>query len=279
MDFIQYITFFGLIFLSTAKNISMKPCANIYPANHTALFFSFWLFITTLVFSPFFIEEIKKDIFNIYILGAIFKGLFLYSYIVVAQKLVKYSGTSRAFVPVVAVGIVAFINYFLFSEQITSYQLISAVGITLFGVFYYLKGHLNETKSHSHFIGLIFLAILLSVVDHVTLKEIHWFPYLLVNVFITLIVSFSCNKEIKSFKFIFTEKKLLLATSLYIGFEILMTSSRVSILPVTTTNIAGLMSTPLVMLCMYLFYNESTMKKQIFFGLGACIIGGFGFIN
>jgi drug/metabolite transporter (DMT)-like permease len=279
MDYIQYLTFFGLIFLATVKNLSMKPCANLYPANHTALFFSFWLFIFILFLTPFYINEIKEDLSNIYIIGGLIKGLFLYGYVVTAQKLAKHTGTSRAFVPVVAVGIVAFINYFMFGEEITQNQLISSIIITFFGFFYYLKGHLNETKSHFDFISLIGFAIVLSVVDHITLKEIHWFPYLLSNVIITLLVSLKFNKEIKSFKFLISEKRLLLSAIIYIAFEILMTSARVNILPVTTTNIASLMSTPLVMLGMYLFFNESTMKKQIIFGLGAFFIGAIGFIK
>ena len=279
MDTIQYITFFALVFLATAKNLAMKPCANLYPPNHTALFFSFWLFVVIVIVSPFYVTEIKNDISNIYMLGAIAKGLFLYGYVITAQKLAKHTGTSRAFVPVVAVGLIAFINYFLFQEDITQNQLISALLITIFGCFYYLKGHLNETKSHFDFISLIGLAVLLSVIDHVTLQQIHWFSYLFINVIITLLVSLFFNKKIKSFNFLYKEKKLLLTAIIYIAFEILTTSARVNILPVTTTNIAGLMSTPLVMLGMYLFFNESTMKKQILFGLGAFFIGGFGFIN
>lgn len=274
MDFIQYLAFFGLIFFSVVKNITMKTCSVNYPPNHTALFFSFWLFVVNLFLMPLYYNNLFIDIKDnlIYFSFALLKGIGLYLYLIVAQNLNRTTGTSRAIVPVIAIGLIAFVNFFFFQEDLTNNQFISAILISIFGLIYYFKGHLNETSSHKYFIQLLICAIFLSIFDHLALSNIHWYSYLFVNTFVMLGLSFTFNKEIKEYNFLFKEKALLLSTAAYIGFEILTTSVRVAILPVTMANIAGLMSTPIIMLCMYFIWKESNVKKQLFFGIGSFLI-------
>ena len=276
MELFQYFIFILVIFAAISKALVMKPCANIYDAGHITLFFSFWLFITNSLLIPYHYETLVNDLINntTNLSFAFLKGLFFYGYMVYGNKLTKSSGSSRSFIPVIGVGIIAIFNFFLFGEILTQYQLISAILITLWGVFYYFKGHLNETNSQHIFLIFLFFAVILSVFDHLGNSNLHWFTYLYFSILIMLIISFFYTKKsIESYKFIFTEKRLILAAAIYIAYEIFITSIRVNILPVTVINIAGLMSTPLIMLIMQGLYKESTIKKQLFFGLGAFFIG------
>lgn len=232
------------------------------------------MFLVNIFLFPVYYEKLIIDLNNhfYYFIFAILKGIGLYLYLIVAQNLNKTTGTSRAIVPVIAIGLIAFVNFFFFGENLNNNQLLSAILITIFGIIYYFKGHLNETDSHKYFIQLLGCAIFISIFDHLALSKIHWYSYLLINTFVMLILSFTFNREIKEYTFLFKEKALLLSTASYIGFEILTTSVRVSVIPVTMANIAGLMSTPIVMLFMYFFWKESSVKKQLFFGLGSFLI-------
>ena len=46
MDFTQIVAFLIVITLTILKAITMKPCANHLPSEHTPLFLSFWDSIT-----------------------------------------------------------------------------------------------------------------------------------------------------------------------------------------------------------------------------------------
>jgi hypothetical protein len=69
-----------------------------------------------------------------------------------------------------------------------------------------------------------------------------------------------------------------MAAFVYVFAEFYLTRVRVSILPITVANIAALMSVPLVMIIMNRFWGESTLKKQIFFGFTAFVLGLIAFI-
>ena len=276
MDLLQYIVFFSVVFLAVSKAVIMKPCANLYDAGNITLFFSFWLVVTNSLLIPYHYETLIYDLTQNTdnIIFSALKGLFFYFYMVYGNKLAKESGSSRAFIPVIGVGLIAFFNFFLFGETLSTNQLISALLISFWGCFYYFKGHLNETNSQKVFLIFLSLAVLLSCLDHLGNTYLHWFTYLYVSVFIMLIISyFYTKKTVDSYRFIFTEKRLILAAIIYIIFEIFITSIRVNILPVTVINIAVLMSTPIIMIFMKFIYNESSIKKQLFFGAGAFFIG------
>jgi hypothetical protein len=279
MDYTQIIAFLAVLVLTVLKAITMKPCANHLPSQHTPLFLSFWVTITLICFLPFYYKELIHDInVNTFALGfAFIKGIFFFEYVNIGQKLSKETGSSRVFMGAVACGIIAFVNVFLFQEELTQYQLISAVLITLLGLIYYFKGHLSETSAGTHkaFLIMLVLAVILSVFDHLGLSNLHWFTFLFFSIPVMLLISFFKNRndESISMKFFFDKKILFLAASVYIITEIVLTQIRVTILPVTVVNIAVLMTLPIVMMLMTVIWKESTLKKQAFFGLSAFAIG------
>jgi hypothetical protein len=104
--------------------------------------------ISLLIFSPFFYNEIYNDFRDLKpeLLYGVLKGIFFFEYVNTGQKLSKETASSRVFMGAVAVGIIALINVFLFSEILTFNQLLSSLLITILGIFYYFKGHLSETS-------------------------------------------------------------------------------------------------------------------------------------
>ena len=279
MELIQITAFIAVLVLTVLKAITMKPCADKLPSEYTPMFLSFWTSISILFMLPFYYNELINDINNNinYLLIAFIKGVFFFEYVNIGQKLSKKTGSSRIFMGAVACGLIAFINVLLFNEELTQNQQLSAILITLLGIVYYFKGHLSESSKDSHkaFFIMLILAVILSVLDHVGLTHLHWYTYLLLSIPVMFIFSLFKTRNDKevNIKFFFNKKILFLATLVYILTEVILTQVRVTILPVTVVNIAVLMAMPIVMLLMNIIWNESTLKKQLFFGLSAFLIG------
>ena len=122
---------------------------------------------------------------------------------------------------------------------------------------------------------MLFLAVILSVFDHLGLTALHWFTYLIFSIPIMLLMSIfkTRNDKTITMKFFFDKKILFLAAFVYIVTELALTQIRVTVLPVTVVNIAVLMTLPIVMMLMTVIWKESTLRKQAFFGLSAFAIG------
>lgn len=277
MDFLQISSFLLIVVLTIFKAVSMKPCADLLPSAYTPMFLSFWTTIVIFIMLPFYYEYIIIDFKenNSSLIFAVIKGLLFYEFVNTGQKLTKKTASSRIFMSSVACGIIAFINVLLFGEILSTNQVISATLITFLGIIYYFKGHLSESDSHRAFLIMLFLAVTLSVLDHLGLSNLHWFTYLFLSIPVMLLMSFYKTRNDKevSIRFFFNKKILFFATSIYILTEFVLTQVRVSILPVSVVNIAVLVSMPVVMLLMNVYWNESTLKKQLFFGISASLIG------
>jgi hypothetical protein len=284
MDKIQIICFIGIILITTLKAISFKPCANHLPSHYTPLFISFWMMLSVVCVFPYFTDTVFKDlgVLSYELLYGVLKGLFFFYYIDYGQKLSKESASSKTFVGAIAIGVMAILGVFILDENLNKYQILSALLIFVLGVLYYFKGHLSETSflSQKSFFIMLILSVIISVVDHLALSVMHWFTYLLLNIPILFLMSYLYTRKKGKIliKFFFSDRRLLIAAFLYVIAEFYFTRVRVSILPITTANIAALMSVPVIMVVMNIFWNESTMKKQLSFGLLAFFIGLVSFI-
>ena len=101
---------------------------------------------------PYFINEVFNDFKSLgfELIYGVIKGLFFFSYIDYGQRLGRDTASSRTFMGAVAVGFIALINYGLLNEDLSNYQLLSALLISCVGILYYFKGHLSETSNKSH---------------------------------------------------------------------------------------------------------------------------------
>jgi hypothetical protein len=285
MNEIQILCFIGLIFISTLKAFAFKPCAKYLPSHYTPIFISFWMMLSVLLVSPYFFQSLVSDFnkFSYELAYGILKGVFFFQFINYSQKITKETASSKALMGAVSVGITAIINFSFLNEELTKYQFISALLMMILGFVYYFKGHLSETSrsSKKSVFMYIFLGVLLSIFDHLGLSSMHWYTYLFLNILTFFIISMIyCLKYSKdiSIKFFFSNKKLLIAAFVYVIAEFYFTSVRVSVLPVTTSNVAALMAVPVIMVFMSIYWKESTVKKQSFFGIMVFIIGMVSFI-
>jgi hypothetical protein len=280
MDISQFIIFLIIISLSFLKAIAFKKCSNDICPLQITLFLSFILMCSSLILLPTYYENFVRDLEDNreYLLIPIIKGILYFVYLYYSNVLSRYSGSSRAIAPVIGVGLIAFINYFLLGESLNINQLISAILITFLGVFYYFKGHISENlNSKIIFLKFLGLLIILSVLDHWGNSTIHWFSYLLLSTVVVYMMNFiySKDREKLNIKEIFNKKMLLIACLIYVITEVYVTSVRVNEIPVTIVNIAVLMTSPIIMIYMNVTYKESTLKKQLSFGLVAFCIGLF----
>lgn len=278
MTLYQLIIFFSIIFLSVLKSISFKKCSNEICPFQITLFLSFILMISTFIILPKYIDNFVYDLKNntLGLLIPVAKGVLFFAYIYFGNVLSKISGSSRIIAPIVGVGLIALINYSLLNENLNNYQITSSILITLLGVIYYLKGHISEVKNAKFiFFKFLSLVVILSVLDHWGNSTIHWYSYLLISTTLLYLMNFFFSKKrIKlTIKDVFNKKILLVSCLIYVFMEIFITSVRVNEIPVTMINIAVLMSSPITMIYMNIFYKESTINKQLFFGLLAFFIG------
>lgn len=285
MTSIQIACFLGVMFIAVLKAISMKPCADRLPPTHAPLFLSFWMSITLAGMLPFFYHDIAKDFYwgNYALLYGVLKGIFFFFYVNAGQQLSKETASSRAFLGAMAAGVIALVNVSLFGADLNIYQITSAILMTALGFIYYFKGHLSTTSAESHrsFMTLLFLAVVLSVLDHAALSQLFWLSYLVVNIPIMLVISYFMVKDKNEItpKFFVSNKYLGVAAVIYVFAELFLTKIRVSVISVTVSNIAVLMAIPLIMVIMSIFWGESTIKKQAGFGIMVFLIGMIAFIN
>lgn len=279
MTSIQIACFLGVLIFSVLKALSMKPCADKLPSEHTPLFMSFWASVAVAALIPFHYDEISKDFYwsNFALLLGILKGLFFFFYVNTSQTLSKEAASSRAFIGAMAAGIIALVNFSFLKEHLTNYQLISALLMTGLGFIYYFKGHISKTSlsSQKSFIFLLMWAVILSVLDHVALSRMYWFTYLIITMPIMLAFSYFMvkNKSEITGKFFINNKYLGLAAIIYVSAELFLTKVRVSIISVTMSNIAVLMAIPIIMVLMSVIWKESTVKKQSIFGFAVFATG------
>lgn len=279
MDIVQIFLFLGVIFITFLKAATLKPCAQYLPSHSMPIYMGFWTVVVTFLMSPYFTEEIINDFSKPYfvLILVLLKGFLMFFHLDLSQKLTKETASSRTMIAAIAVGFIAFINMNIFNEELSNGQMLSAYLIFGFGLIYYLKGHIRQAsfKAHLCFFALMVTSIILSVLDHVVLGYIgvHWFTYLFVSSIVLFLTGFFIKKDKIIFKSMFTNKILGIATAVFIFSEFFLMSIRATLLPVSAVQIASVMSVPLIMIFMSIKWNESTPKKQAFFGFTTCLIG------
>lgn len=284
MDLFQLVLFACVILVTFTKAATAKPCAKYVSSYSMPIYIGLCTTIICLFLSPFFYTQIKNDFsFSSWGIALVFlKGFLMFFHLDLSQKLTKETASSRTMIAAVAVGIIAFINMNLFDEVLSDNQKISAYLIFGFGIIYYLKGHIRNAsmKAHLCFFLLIISSVVLSVLDHVVLGYIgiHWFTYLSISSLVLFLTGYGFKSTEIKFKELFTNKILNIAAFFFIFSEFFLMSIRATLLPVTTVQIASVMSVPLIMVFMSIKWNEDTPKKQAFFGICTCLIGLISFI-
>ncbi len=279
MDLIGYVVFIIIVISSVVKAISGKICANKFKYYELPFFNSFYILIALTCLGIYDNSYFKGMLnYNTAEYGiTVGKGIGLFIYTTLGFYLSSYTASSRSFMNAFSIGFIAVSHFFIFGVEITTNQLISAILITLLGSIYYFKGHLAEMnyKTHLSFFALVLLSIILATFDQVGLKTIDWFTFLFISCFISVCFSLSINYKnyIQNFKYLFFNKYIILSSLIYLAVEVFSTIVRVKYISMTMNNIAYLMAVPFIMLSMYFFFNESTFKKQMFFGWMTFLFG------
>ena len=277
MEKISLLIFLIAVVANIFKAVIYKKCSNEIKSTNITFMLTFFLMLTSIGFVPIYYEFIVKDIFEnyLYVLIPFFKGIFYFYYLNSSNELSKQSGSSRAIVPIIAVGIIALINYSYLDDKLNLNQLISAILITVLGVFYYFYGHIKSNiAAKKSFLLLLLFSVILSVFDHWGLSNVHWSTFMLVSCITVYLMNYTLKKSEKvEISKVFNNYALIGLCTYYIAMELFLMNVRVTYISITMLNIATLMSSPLIMIYMNIVYKESTIRKQFVFGILAAMIG------
>lgn len=263
-----------LILLSMAiRPFLYKPCAKYFPAELSAAFTSIWLLIGFILSLPFCGSWLKND-FSLfftspYFVFSILKGIFLWIVVKLQQVINKESTSSSVFSGFIAMALGSLINNLFFNEglQILHLLCISALGVL--GVFFVRQG---DAKRLSHkekiaFLIVVIFSAMFSVLDHVTIPQIGWYPYLLFSSLSMFFVCFFYGISKQNYYDIFRNKNIIIAGIVYTSSEFLIIYSSINIMPVSYVAVFMRMSIPIVMLLSSVLYHEQSLKNQFIFSI------------
>ncbi len=128
MEKISLLIFLFAFLANIFKAVIYKKCSNEIKSNNITFMLTFFLMLTSIGFIPIYYDIIIQDIFDNswYVLIPFFKGVFYFYYLNSSNELSKQSGSSRAIIPIIAVGIIALINYSYLEDKLSLNQLVSA---------------------------------------------------------------------------------------------------------------------------------------------------------
>ena len=262
-----------ILFLGIFKPLLYKPVAEKYLPKFSPIFVSFWMVAGIIMTFPFvcnkfgFSIDVMKN--NVFAFGAaILKGWFVWGAVWSFQIINKKSTSTSVFFPFISLSFASLIMNLFFDENLKLIHLMSIVLLGILGGGFYFCGdakRMNAIEKRMFVIAILFAGGC-SVTDHVGIKGIGWYPYLVVSnvaMFLWVLIkgcSFECIKNI------FTEKQIVIAGIFTICYEVIILASMIAVMPVSFVSFFMRLSAPIVMIFSAITFKEQTITNQLVFG-------------
>lgn len=268
-----------LVFLSIGKPIVYRPIAKKYNKGFSSTIMALWLMLGIILSVPFqwaginnYIHTLNENRFAIFL--SMLKGILIFYSIEYAQLVNKESTSSYMFSRFISLAITAFILNIFFNEHISSISLISIIGLGFLGFIFCYFGDISRlsVKYKKYFITAILIAASAPVVDYLCIKRIGWYPYFVISNLFLLLFIIIRGISWHDIKLTFTVKDARLAGFFIAFYEFAIIRSSIDILPISLISFFTRLAVPIVMIFSAVRYKESTIKKQLFFGIIALII-------
>ena len=268
-----------LFCLTIGHLIALKVCSQKLDPRTAPLFISGWTLIGLAATAPVFGHLLPEGWAGLmaqpFLLGlAALKALLLYYICVISQKLMKVSLSSRHYVTPLSIGLIAIVNSFL-GENLAPVEWFSALGLCLLAAAFFFKGHLGEMDrtSRIHYGLLVALAVILSAIDQVVLKETNWYALQVVcNVVLLSVSLLMTGRDTSVLRGAFMTRAAAIAGIFYMATELVKFYQMVSINPVSVVVMVQAMTKPVILLLSAYIWHERTVKEQLLWGILALII-------
>lgn len=278
MSLFQIFIGFLILISMIIRPFLYKPVAKYFPAELSAAFTSCWLIVGLILSFPIFghlyYDQAIKISTSPYLLLSVLKGVLLWLMIKLQQKINKTSTSSSVFFGFISMALGSLINNIFFKEGLALFQLACICGLGLLGILFVFKGDAKilSQKGKINFGIIIIIGALFSVVDHVAIPQIGWYPHLLFSSVAMFAVCLINKISKEDYYNIFMNKKVAIAGIVYTVSEFLIIYSSINILPVSFVALFMRMAAPIVMIISAIKYGEQSWKNQLTFGIFAMIL-------
>lgn len=278
MSLFQLFIGFLILISMIIRPFLYKPVAKYFPAELSAAFTSCWLIVGLILSFPIFghlyYDQAIKISTSPYLLLSVLKGVLLWLMIKLQQKINKTSTSSSVFFGFISMALGSLINNIFFKEGLALFQLACICGLGLLGILFVFKGDAKilSQKGKINFGIIIIIGALFSVVDHVAIPQIGWYPHLLFSSVAMFAVCLINKISKEDYYNIFMNKKVAIAGIVYTVSEFLIIYSSINILPVSFVALFMRMAAPIVMIISAIKYGEQSWKNQLTFGIFAMIL-------
>ena len=279
MTVFQFMIGIIILSLGVLKPLLFKPVAEKYVPNFSSLFVGVWIVVAIIFSIPFMYEVFLNSISLMKLnpwslLAAVLKGGFLWCDVLYMQIINKKSTSSSVFFPFISLSLASITMNLFLDEGLKPIHLMSIVLLCVLGGFYCFLGdarRMSISEKRMFFIAVIFAGGC-SVMDHIGISGIGWYPYLVISNITMLLFVIKKGVSKVDFKNIFTQKEVVVAGIFNVCYETLILASMVAIMPVSFVSFFMRLSAPLVMVWSAVKFKEQTIKNQLAFGCLALIL-------
>ena len=279
MSLFQFVVGLLILIFGSIKPILFKPVAEKYAPNFSSLFVGTWIIGAIVITFPFMRENLYDSFelmkLNPYsVLAAILKGGFVWGAVWSMQIINKKSTSSSVFFPFISLSLASLTMNLFLNEGLKIVHLVSIVLLGVLGCFYCFFGdakRMSISEKRMFFIAVIFAGGC-SVMDHIGISGIGWYPYLVISNIVMLLFVFKKGVSKDDLKNIFMQKDVAVAGIFNVCYEVLILASMVVIMPVSFVSFFMRLSAPLVMVFSAIKFKEQTIKNQLVFGCLAILL-------
>ena len=279
MTVFQFMIGILILSLGVLKPLLFKPVAEKYVPNFSSLFVGVWIVVAIIFSIPFMYEVFLNSISLMKLnpwslLAAVLKGGFVWGAVWSMQIINKKSTSSSVFFPFISLSLASITMNLFLDEGLKPIHLMSIVLLGVLGGFYCFLGdarRMSISEKRMFFIAVIFAGGC-SVMDHIGISGIGWYPYLVISNITMLLFVIKKGVSKVDFKNIFTQKEVVVAGIFNVCYETLILASMVAIMPVSFVSFFMRLSAPLVMVWSAVKFKEQTIKNQLAFGCLALIL-------
>ena len=278
MNIFQILIGITILLCSATRPVLYKPAAQYFPTKLSSAFTSTWLVIGLIATFPIFGNLITNNITIIVsspqTLLSILKGILLFMMIKFQQEVNKESTSSSVFFGFIALSLSSLVVNCFFKEGLSIIALSCICGFGMLGTLFFLMGDAKRLslKGRIAFTIIVLLSATMTVIDHIVILKINWYPHLFITSLTMFLCCFVSGISKQDFKNIIKNKTTALAGFFYVISEFLVIYSSVNILPVSFVSLFNRLAAPVVMLFSALKYHEQTWKNQMIFGILAILL-------
>ncbi|MFT7144779.1 MAG: hypothetical protein ACI9TY_001119 [Alphaproteobacteria bacterium] len=269
----QLFFMFILFTLVLVRALYLRRQSFVMTPNDASASIGGWMLIVSMLLYPVFEAEaswafsvIIASPFLLFI--GLLKGAGFWVMSYAGQTLRKTSNSSASFFGFICIGLIALGNA-VFGENLSVMQWVSVAILTLTGLLFTIKGHLNtqSRRVQSMFLLMVFMGCMFGMIDHYFISHVNWYGLLfLTGAGMTTVSLLSRGVGFKHVKScVFNRRTMKIGMMMAVS-EVMILSIMVTHLPVTLAWVAMTLTGPVIMVISSLLWGEGRWQDQLLIG-------------